>query len=159
MNLKCVICLKKLEVYDISATRCGHVFHTNCLEDCLDEHQSCPQCRRKPCTEKSIIPLYPSPHFDLNGGNWSSVIHISDFQYNFYDNLLKELESIKAANQHLEKENLKYKKDQNVEATEETARDRPKLLSLFVQIAVYTIFILHNVTTNGKMLVSITYQD
>lgn len=46
MNIVCVICREYfIPSDDISFTRCGHVFHSNCLSQWLTRSSSCPQCR------------------------------------------------------------------------------------------------------------------
>ena len=56
MDIDCPTCLNSFTLEcDISATKCGHVFHTNCIEKWLETgKKSCPQCRKN-CT---VIKLY-----------------------------------------------------------------------------------------------------
>lgn len=43
----CVICLSELST-DLTATPCGHIFHRNCIENCLfNQCKNCPLCRNK----------------------------------------------------------------------------------------------------------------
>lgn len=39
----CSICLNELIIYDI--TNCGHCFHKNCINACLERNNKCPICR------------------------------------------------------------------------------------------------------------------
>jgi hypothetical protein len=46
MKPVCVICIDELESNThVCATKCGHVFHFECLNEWLLTNQSCPQCR------------------------------------------------------------------------------------------------------------------
>lgn len=50
MQEECPICSQKLFVIDgdnISVTKCGHIFHQECLELWLNENRICPMCRAK----------------------------------------------------------------------------------------------------------------
>ncbi|KAK2577989.1 hypothetical protein KPH14_008419 [Odynerus spinipes] len=58
MNILCVICSDLLtKPDDIFYTRCGHVFHFECLTQWLERSKSCPQCREK-VTQSRIHKLY-----------------------------------------------------------------------------------------------------
>lgn len=58
MNILCVICSDLLtQPDDIFYTRCGHVFHFECLTQWLERSKSCPQCREK-VTQSRIHKLY-----------------------------------------------------------------------------------------------------
>ena len=48
MDIACPTCLNPFtSPCDISATKCGHVFHTNCIEKWLKTgKKTCPQCRK-----------------------------------------------------------------------------------------------------------------
>ncbi|VDK50552.1 unnamed protein product [Anisakis simplex] len=54
----CPICFEPLEPSNISALRCGHTFHYQCILQWLQSHDqnpsNCPECRQ-PTTEDSII--------------------------------------------------------------------------------------------------------
>ena len=58
MNIACAICLEPITLKcNVSATSCGHLFHTNCIHEWLSTDKwanitkgiskSCPQCRNK----------------------------------------------------------------------------------------------------------------
>jgi hypothetical protein len=61
----CSICAEALEVPGCSITRCGHVFHTECLETWFKQKQNCPLCKSS-CKAgatrvlRAPIPLEPS---------------------------------------------------------------------------------------------------
>lgn len=58
MNILCVICSDLLtKPDDIFYTRCGHVFHFDCLTQWLERSKTCPQCREK-VTHSRIHRLY-----------------------------------------------------------------------------------------------------
>ncbi|KAL2711464.1 E3 ubiquitin-protein ligase TRAIP-like [Vespula squamosa] len=58
MNILCVICSDLLtKPDDIFYTRCGHVFHFECLTQWLERSKTCPQCREK-VTHSRIHRLY-----------------------------------------------------------------------------------------------------
>ena len=58
MNVICSICSDPLvQTDDIFYTRCGHVFHLQCLNAWLERSKSCPQCREK-VTQSKIHRLY-----------------------------------------------------------------------------------------------------
>ena len=59
MDIACPTCLNPFSMYcDISATHCGHLFHTNCVTKWLQTgKKSCPSCREN-CTLKKLIKLY-----------------------------------------------------------------------------------------------------
>ena len=59
MNISCSTCLESFTPYcDISATPCGHVFHTDCINEWMkNEREECGKCRRR-CANDQIIKLY-----------------------------------------------------------------------------------------------------
>ena len=67
MNISCSTCLESFtSKSDISTTPCGHVYHTNCIEEWLENGQTgCPQCRKK-CISGEIIKLYFSEIESVN---------------------------------------------------------------------------------------------
>ena len=67
MNLACgSTCMEPMTLNcDISATQCGHVFHTNCITKWIETgKKTCPQCRKN-CTMSNIIKLYVSADEDV----------------------------------------------------------------------------------------------
>ena len=62
MDLKCCICLEKLEFSknNVSVTHCGRMYHQHCLQEALQVRNSCPQCRRNIDTDKIVFTLFSS---------------------------------------------------------------------------------------------------
>jgi len=51
----CTICTELFDTSrDVSALRCGHLFHADCLTPWLTQSMTCPQCRQK-VTKASIV--------------------------------------------------------------------------------------------------------
>jgi len=51
----CTICTELLDhLREVSALRCGHLFHAECLATWLSQSMTCPQCRQK-VTRANII--------------------------------------------------------------------------------------------------------
>jgi len=51
----CTICTELFDSSrDVSALRCGHIFHGDCLSPWLNQSMTCPQCRQK-ITKAAII--------------------------------------------------------------------------------------------------------
>uniref|UniRef100_A0A1B0BDJ5 RING-type domain-containing protein n=1 Tax=Glossina palpalis gambiensis TaxID=67801 RepID=A0A1B0BDJ5_9MUSC len=47
-TISCSICLEDFNKTDtIYCTTCGHLFHLNCIHDCLLRSPDCPECREK----------------------------------------------------------------------------------------------------------------
>ena len=59
MDIACPTCLTPFTLKcDISATQCGHVFHSTCITKWLQTgKKTCPQCREN-CTMKGTKKLY-----------------------------------------------------------------------------------------------------
>lgn len=53
-HLECCICLDKIEKKDIFVSKCGHVFHEDCILTNMKNTNSCPYCR----TEIELFELY-----------------------------------------------------------------------------------------------------
>ncbi|CAO1430650.1 unnamed protein product [Diamesa serratosioi] len=59
MNSSCVLCYKKLECVrgqNISTTRCGHLYHQDCIIDYVKDHSQCAYCKEF-CTVKQLVKL------------------------------------------------------------------------------------------------------
>ncbi len=54
-SLKCSICL--CAPSEMSATTCGHIFCTSCIEESLKSQKNCPNCRKK-LGKKGVFPLF-----------------------------------------------------------------------------------------------------
>lgn len=69
----CSICLHDLQETaendedssdSVSSTPCGHVFHTKCVSQWIEQHKDCPHCRR-PVTSDLLVKLYlPQNEYD-----------------------------------------------------------------------------------------------
>ncbi|XP_042232532.1 E3 ubiquitin-protein ligase TRAIP-like [Homarus americanus] len=69
MRAGCAICGDLfVPTEDISATPCGHTFHSICIIQWIERSKSCPQCRHK-ATLKSLVKLF----FDSCGVDTSQV--------------------------------------------------------------------------------------
>ncbi|CAD5119704.1 DgyrCDS8295 [Dimorphilus gyrociliatus] len=56
-NAVCVICSDFYDDFtDIAVAKCGHVFHTTCLEQWLERRRSCPHCRQNIPSNSGYIP-------------------------------------------------------------------------------------------------------
>jgi len=55
----CCICLEPLAA-DLSATKCGHVLHKQCMLQCIATKKQCPICRTK-LRKKSVFNLFLKP--------------------------------------------------------------------------------------------------
>ena len=68
MNITCSICLESFtSKCNVSTTTCGHVFHTDCIEEWLKNGQNnCSQCR-KTCHQNQLIQLYFSENDTESG--------------------------------------------------------------------------------------------
>ena len=69
MNIACSICLESFVLTsDIHTTRCGHVFHYDCIRKWLESEiqqvgiENCPQCREK-CVINQITRLHFSENY------------------------------------------------------------------------------------------------
>ncbi|EJW86981.1 hypothetical protein WUBG_02108 [Wuchereria bancrofti] len=54
----CTICLEKMPMRDISALRCGHLFHFRCIKYWLTEQETCPECRKSSKLDDIVTTLY-----------------------------------------------------------------------------------------------------
>ena len=54
----CSICLGKV-LENFTITKCGHVFHFNCITASLQRKPECPNCRRAGMNASSIIEVRP----------------------------------------------------------------------------------------------------
>ncbi|CAO1410348.1 unnamed protein product [Diamesa tonsa] len=57
MYISCSICNVVKSNSQISATRCGHIFHNQCLAQRLKHKNVCPQCRFE-CSTRKLVKLY-----------------------------------------------------------------------------------------------------
>ncbi|XP_026761507.2 E3 ubiquitin-protein ligase TRAIP [Galleria mellonella] len=67
MHFLCTICSDLInQAENIYVTKCGHLFHYQCLAQWLERSKSCPQCRHK-VTEKCLFRVYPTLSNDSTG--------------------------------------------------------------------------------------------
>ncbi|XP_039759833.1 E3 ubiquitin-protein ligase TRAIP-like isoform X2 [Pararge aegeria] len=60
MHILCTICSDLVNQADnLIVTKCGHIFHHNCLSKWIERSKSCPQCRNK-VTESGLYRLFPT---------------------------------------------------------------------------------------------------
>ncbi|XP_038207198.1 E3 ubiquitin-protein ligase TRAIP [Zerene cesonia] len=60
MHILCTICSDLVnQAENIYVTKCGHIFHNNCLSQWIARSKSCPQCRNK-VTDKCMFRIYPT---------------------------------------------------------------------------------------------------
>ncbi|XP_055322394.1 E3 ubiquitin-protein ligase TRAIP-like isoform X2 [Sitodiplosis mosellana] len=60
MNISCSICAELFrgpDAHNLHVTRCGHVFHNECLAKWLERKNTCPECRSK-TTSATVIRLF-----------------------------------------------------------------------------------------------------
>lgn len=57
MDCLCLICRTVNENEKFSAVRCGHCYHTACIEKWLQESQTCPECKSV-AKKESLIKLF-----------------------------------------------------------------------------------------------------
>ncbi|XP_045581551.1 E3 ubiquitin-protein ligase TRAIP-like [Procambarus clarkii] len=130
MRAGCVICGDLfVSTDDISATPCGHTFHSLCLIQWIERSKSCPQCRSK-ATEKSLVKLY----FDTGGTDTSQVD--PDTLQNHIDGLKFQV--------RLKDQEIKNLKDSNSTLTKQTKglREECKKVESQVQVKETTIMAL-----------------
>ena len=74
MRLVCVICAERLDAESVmSACKCGHVIHAECLMRWISTDKSCPKCRA-PANQKNIIKRL---FFDLSSSPTRSFVPAS----------------------------------------------------------------------------------
>ncbi|KAJ8709026.1 hypothetical protein PYW07_008852 [Mythimna separata] len=60
MNILCTICSDLVnQAENIYVTKCGHIFHHQCLAQWIERSKTCPQCRNK-VTDKCMFRLFPT---------------------------------------------------------------------------------------------------
>ncbi|XP_032685405.1 E3 ubiquitin-protein ligase TRAIP-like isoform X2 [Odontomachus brunneus] len=106
MNIVCTICRDNfIQSDDISVTRCGHIFHLNCLSRWLTRSNSCPECRKKTSQEK-IQRLYVT--FATNETNSTDSLSMQERIDSLKFQVLLNEKNIKyytSKNETLEKQN------------------------------------------------------
>ena len=119
MNVTCPICFELFtSTNDISATPCGHVFHTECIKNWLQTAQNqCPECK-KDCKQNQIIKLY----FSDTGSENDFVMQLKNVIRNLLEQakeseldflkIQEEMENLKLENWKLEEINFMTKFDE-----------------------------------------------
>ncbi|GMI84286.1 Arabidopsis Toxicos en Levadura 42 [Hibiscus trionum] len=72
-GLECSVCLSRFEDYKVIRLlpQCKHAFHVECIDEWLEEHSSCPLCRRKinAADDPAVLTYSNSFRFLRNGSN------------------------------------------------------------------------------------------
>ncbi|GBM85293.1 E3 ubiquitin-protein ligase TRAIP [Araneus ventricosus] len=101
MQSGCVICQDRFDAaVGIVTTKCGHVFHNNCIDRWLEQSYTCPECRSKVC-KKSLTKLFFNFTFDITSDNNSDrsldalkeQLRAKDLESMDKDKKIKELQS------------------------------------------------------------------
>lgn len=67
MHILCTICSDLVNhTENIHVTKCGHIFHHDCLNEWILRSKTCPQCRNK-VTDRCMFRLYPTISNDPTG--------------------------------------------------------------------------------------------
>ena len=74
MLVNCSVCLSDINLFDkeVSILNCGHFFHSNCLNDWLQQQMNCPECRTIVTRGTFAQNIYPK----INGetlSQWKSL--------------------------------------------------------------------------------------
>lgn len=56
-DLECSVCLDTISSADIKRTTCNHCFHRKCLDKWLENHETCPYCRKTILYRGTAVPL------------------------------------------------------------------------------------------------------
>ncbi|KAI1705739.1 ring finger domain-containing protein [Ditylenchus destructor] len=56
-SVTCSVCIEYLNLHPACSLKCGHVFHSTCLDKCMKRKRECPVCRKR-VTETGIRKLY-----------------------------------------------------------------------------------------------------
>lgn len=104
----CSVCLENISVADLSALRCGHLFHLRCIKYWLTERDTCPECRQPSEMEDIITQLHFHGEVDekkrYNSESGSDSSDESE-KLDTYNELLEKLGNVYV---ELEKEKAKH---------------------------------------------------
>ncbi|VDK78829.1 unnamed protein product [Litomosoides sigmodontis] len=95
----CTICLEKMPMKDISALRCGHLFHFRCIKYWLAEKETCPECRKPSKLDDVVTSLYFHDDVDARRSEISEMDSDNESSFNeteklmSYNDLLKKLDN------------------------------------------------------------------
>ena len=61
MLINCSVCLADVDLFDkeVSITKCGHFFHSHCLNNWLAKQMNCPECRSVVTRENFVRNIFP----------------------------------------------------------------------------------------------------
>ncbi|XP_047997246.1 E3 ubiquitin-protein ligase TRAIP-like [Leguminivora glycinivorella] len=67
MHILCTICSDLVNPAEsLYVTKCGHLFHHQCLAQWIERSKSCPQCRNK-VTDRCMFRMYPTVSNENSG--------------------------------------------------------------------------------------------
>lgn len=101
MKVECCICFDEFGGNNnspINATKCGHLFHKNCITEWLKQSQKCPQCNQAANTHE-----LRSIFLNAVTGRRSEILDstiVHEFR-DFQEDLLAEQENLKEENKKL----------------------------------------------------------
>jgi len=96
MNVNCSTCLELLTPSDdLSCPPCGHTFHTQCIEQCLESTKKCPMCRAT-LRSNGLRRVFLTQGADLSGTQADSSVLQSRIDQLTFDKRLLEAEKKKA---------------------------------------------------------------
>ncbi|CAO1442067.1 unnamed protein product [Diamesa hyperborea] len=126
MALECLICFHRLLARENNtfSTNCGHVYHKACIEDWVNQNQTCPHCRKpNPVLFQIFLDHNESDNHDSNDSSSKLqtellLTRISDLDnrmkennekfdelYTMIEQLTISVSSFEANNQKLQREN------------------------------------------------------
>ena len=102
MLIDCAICIGDIDVINdrVSVLNCGHIFHANCLNQCLGVKLSCPLCRQLVTIGSFAHTIYPKLNRDTADQMKILRGKCEDLQTE-QKNLLDEIELLKIQNSSL----------------------------------------------------------
>lgn len=84
MHISCAICMETVCPWDsLIVTKCGHLFHRQCMTKWLERVENCPQCRQR-STSDTMRRFYLNDPTDMALTNQYSTLK--------YDNLMLEMQ-------------------------------------------------------------------
>ncbi|ORX44773.1 hypothetical protein DM01DRAFT_1178649 [Hesseltinella vesiculosa] len=113
-STECAICLDSLK-NNLSALRCGHTFHSDCIAKWLVNQSACPCCKKTANHRTHVIPLYidltqrsdaeSSSHTDANSQGNEKQLQTSNHQLRGQlDSCANQLKESRLENERLRKE-------------------------------------------------------
>ena len=76
MLINCSICLGDVNLFnkEVSITKCGHFFHSHCLNNWLYQQMNCPECRAIVTGDNFVRSIFPK----VNEETASQLKHLED---------------------------------------------------------------------------------